>query len=644
MGSKELEDYISDHILSHEDIPSLIKKEYIELGFDEKTEESIADNDIKSVNQNIEYIEAIIEKVVCKHIDLNLLGFDTHIKKLSELDAEDVGKLVKIRGMINGFTSIKPMFLKAVFVCKICKNVRIIEQNEPFKLDSPIHCGAKTSSGKTCICTKFDLDLEHSKFQDSQKLIMQELPDDIRQIPIAKDILVLKKSLLNKVKCGDRVEIIGIVRVKVKDKGDTRFTDIYIEPNNIIVTRKDIDSILLTTDTINKIKEASEDPNIYYTLIANLAPSLVLVDDEKEAMLLAMVGGVESTSIDAKRRDWIHILLAGDPSTAKSQLLRTVAELSPIGMYVGGRGISRAGLTAAVIKEDDSWMLIAGAMPLCDKGICCIDELDKMNPEDREGMHIAMEQGTCPINKANINATLSAKASVIAAANPILSKYDTSKSISENIKNLPLTLQSRFDLIFIMLDKINAERDRVIAERIMGESEEITAIWEDRELFKSYLIYAKSMKPKMTPEAQRAIKEFYLNIRAKSSKKENMPVTPRQLEALKRLSEAHAKLLLKETVDVEDAEAVIRLMKVSIDETCNFCSSNKSDSIKSDKEKRIFDILKEKRKISKSKLKEMCGWDDEEFERILIKVISRNKIIERRKGAFEVDYEIIGEG
>lgn len=255
-------------------------------------------------------------------------------------------------------------------------------------------------------------------------------------------------------------------------------------------------------------------------------------------------------------------------NTAKSQLLQYVARVAPRGLYTSGRGSTAAGLTAAVVREKSGGLVLeAGALVLADKGICSIDEIDKMRPDDRVAIHEAMEQQTVSIAKGGIVATLNARASVLAAANPALGRYEPSRNITENI-NLPVTILSRFDLIFVMRDAPDAEVDSRMSEHILtlhrtGSTPEEVPL--NPEMLRKYVSYARGMTPVLTEEAAKRLRDFYLKMRSTSSTAESpVAITPRQLEALVRLSECRARSFLRKEVMVEDADAIIRLMTISL--------------------------------------------------------------------------------
>ena len=263
-----------------------------------------------------------------------------------------------------------------------------------------------------------------------------------------------------------------------------------------------------------------------------------------------------------KIRGDINLFLVGDPGTAKSELLKYAARVAPRGLYTSGRGSTAAGLTAAVIRDKSGMMMLeAGAVVLGDQGLVCIDEFDKMKPEDRSALHEVMEQQTCSVAKGGIVATLNARTSILAAANPLLGKYDPFRNITENV-NLPIPLLTRFDLVFAIRDEPKKEADSQIARHILGIHRRgtyaVTPIL-DIDMLGKYLAYSKRVDPVLSQEAEDKIFDYYLQMRNVESE-DMITVTPRQLEALVRLATARARLLLKDEVDVSDAERAVYLV------------------------------------------------------------------------------------
>jgi replicative DNA helicase Mcm len=294
-----------------------------------------------------------------------------------------------------------------------------------------------------------------------------------------------------------------------------------------------------------------------------------------------LFGGVPKQLPDITIRGDMNLLLVGDPGTAKSQLLQYVAKVAPRGLYTSGRGSTAAGLTAAVLRERRGGMTLeAGALVLADKGVACIDEIDKMRPEDRVAIHEAMEQHTVSVAKGGIVATLNARTAILAAANPAFGRYDPYRTVAENI-TLPVTILSRFDLIFVLRDVPEKEVDAKMTEHILDLHRTGTPPVEapiSPELLRKYISYSRSVKPALTKEALERLKDFYLTMRS-ASETEGTPIaiTARQLESLVRVAEARARAALRKEILAEDAEASIAIMKRSLGEVGIDVSSHKLD-------------------------------------------------------------------
>jgi replicative DNA helicase Mcm len=301
----------------------------------------------------------------------------------------------------------------------------------------------------------------------------------------------------------------------------------------------------------------------------------------KEAIMYLLFGGTAKHFPDITIRGNLNVLMLGDPGTAKSQLLQYVSKIAPRGLYTSGRGTTAAGLTAAVLRDKAGGMTLeAGALVLADQGVAAIDEMDKMRTEDRVAIHEVMEQHTVSIAKGGIVATLNARTSILAAANPTLGRYDPYRTVGENI-SLPVTILSRFDLIFVLRDVPERTKDELMTEHILDLHRRGIVPTEapiEADLFRKYVSYAKNVKPQLTREALDSLKEFYLRMRS-ASETEGTPVaiTARQLESLVRLAEARARVALRENVTLEDAERAVEIMKISLEQVGIDMSSQKFD-------------------------------------------------------------------
>lgn len=501
------------------------------------------------------------------------------VLKIRELTSDYIGRLVAIEGIVTRVTRVEAKLVKAHYV-HITPDGELHEFNYPEhgemgeRIEKPVVCPVCGRTGR------FELVLEKSEFIDWQKIVVQERPEEIPPGQIPRSIeVILTGDLVDSARPGDRSLITGILRVMPtqavqKASGRSVFS-FYIEANHVDVQQKVLEEIEITREDEEKIRELAKDPWIREKIIASIAPSIYGYYDIKEAIALLLFGGVPKIMFDGTRiRGDIHVLLVGDPGTAKSQLLQYTARLAPRGLYTSGKGSTAAGLTATVLRDKTTgeYYLEAGAMVIADGGVAAIDEIDKMREEDRSAIHEALEQQTVSIAKAGIVARLNARASVLAAGNPRFGRYDLTQPISKNI-DLPPTILSRFDLIFVIQDIPGEVKDRRLARHIIGVHSDIEKAkpFIDPQLLKKYISYArKYVRPQLTPEAMKLIEEFYVAMRRSGIRSEEakspppIAITPRQLEGLIRLAEAHAKMALRDKVTIEDVEEAIRLMYTTL--------------------------------------------------------------------------------
>jgi len=524
--------------------------------------------------EDSEYAEKM-EKVLVRIV--RLLGRE----QLRKLGSKQMGKLVLIEAIVVRATPVRPMVMQGSFKCKRCGTITSIEQTGTF-LKAPFECSDPSCRQKG----PFTFVQDESTFIDSQDLRLQERPEDLPpgQLPRTLNVKLIGGEIVDVARPGDHVSIVGVVRAFAPSRpgiGKLRTFILQLDANSIEVLGKEPETTLPSPEEEEKILELAKDPWIHRKIISSIAPSIYGYEHIKEAIMYLLFGGVSKSLPDISIRGEMNALLIGDPGTAKSQLLQYVARIAPRGLYTSGRGTTAAGLTAAVIREKGGSMsLEAGALVLADKGICCIDEMDKMRPEDRVAIHEAMEQHTVSVAKGGIVATLNARTAILAAANPTLGRYEPHRTVAENI-SLPVTILSRFDLIFVLRDVPNKEADGKMSAHILeihrrGISPVEAPI--GAELMRKYVSYAKTVKPVLGNEALKRLSDFYLAMRA-ASESEGSPVaiTARQLESLVRVAEARARVALKKEVSGEDAEAAITIMKRSLEEVGIDLSSYKVD-------------------------------------------------------------------
>lgn len=497
-------------------------------------------------------------------------------KGLREISADLINKLISVPGMVVRSSEIKPLAKKITYQCLQCDDVLMEAHLKGLALQKPTKC-------TNCGGKELEMNPEKSFFTDFQLVRLQELPEDLPagQLPHYIEVTVMD-DLVDRCRPGDRVLLTGTVRIEQEQSLQLR-TSLFrlrMEGNNIeflggifgnkderTVDSKDeriLDRIFISREDEKRILSIKDMPDAYDKLVASFAPHIYGHEIIKESILLLIVGSVTKKLADgSKRRGDINIFLVGDPGTAKSEMLKFAAKIAPRGLYTSGRGTTAAGLTAAVIRDKSGIMMLeAGAVVLGDQGLVCIDEFDKIKSEDRSALHEVMEQQTCSVAKGGIVATLNARTSILSAANPKYGKYDPFRNITENVEPLPIPLLTRFDIIHVIRDSADAERDNRIASHILEIHRDIEHAAQSAieiDLFRKYLAYAKQIEPKLTPEAIDILRKYYLQMRNVDS--EGMiTATPRQLEGLVRLATARARLLLKDNVDQEDAERAIYLV------------------------------------------------------------------------------------
>jgi replicative DNA helicase Mcm len=505
---------------------------------------------------------------------------------IRDIRSHHISKFISIEGIVRKVTEVRPRIVEAAFGCTNCGSVTMVPQ-ENSQLRSPFEC-------PRCHTKRLVFMPESSISADSQRVRIQEYPENLRggEQPQMIDV-ILEDDLAGIINPGDRVVINGIVRVKPRGTGGKKLThmDVYIEGNSVEVLEQEYEEFEITEEDKERILELSRSETIFEDIVKSIAPSIYGHEDVKLAIALQLFGGVPKKLPDGTEiRGDIHVLLVGDPGVAKSQLLRYVHRIAPRSVYTTGKGTTSAGLTATAVRDeiDGRWTLEAGTLVLADKGVALVDEIDKMRSEDRSALHEALEQQTISIAKAGINAILRARCALLGAANPKYGRFDRYSSIAEQIDLSP-TLLSRFDLIFVMTDDPDEEKDRKLADHILsshelgemmerqrniaaGYSEEVIAAKSQRiepkidpELLRKYIAYAKkTVFPVMTEEAKKRIEDFYVSLRARAKENSPVPITARQLESLVRLAEASARLRLSDRVEVEDVERVIKLMNSSL--------------------------------------------------------------------------------
>ncbi len=474
--------------------------------------------------------------------------------QLRLLRSKYIGKFVAVDGIVRKTDEIRPRIVNALFECRSCQRLQEVPQTSNM-ISEPALC-------QECGGRSFKLLQEESEFMDTQTTKLQEPLENLSGGEEPKQILVvMEDDLVDSLTPGDIVKITGIMKT-VRDEKTKRFKN-YIYGNYIEPLEHEFEELKISEEDEEEIKKLAADPDVYNKIINSTAPSIQGYREVKEAIALQLFGGSPKELEDKTRiRGDIHILIVGDPGIGKSQMLKYVSKLAPRGIYTSGKGTSGVGLTAAAVRDEfGGWSLEAGALVLGDRGNVCIDELDKMRSEDRSAIHEALEQQTISIAKAGIMATLNARCSVLAAANPKFGRFDQYKSIGEQI-DLPSPILSRFDLIFIVEDKPNVEKDTKLAAHILRIHKDTSIPFEiEPELLRKYIAYARrEVSPKLTDEAIAVLQEFYVGMRGGAAEDDSpVPITARQLEALIRLSEASSRIRLGTEVTGVDAQRAITI-------------------------------------------------------------------------------------
>ena len=519
-------------------------EEWIDLYLSNQTrfKPSFKNSVLKLKDQKLSGINAL---QVFKSLQVKLISDDDI--QMDEINSKKEGQTVSFTALINGTDSPKTFVKEAYVMCPNCYTKEKVKANFERKLPS-----------MKCVnpaCKRIAMDIQKSGIitEDIQTILMvQPLEYAKKNSPIMFYGKVTGEQVGTSF-IGQKKRILGIFRSDIDEKKDEN--DVYIDVISLTDV-DDVDEILPTDDEIKCIKNDIEEGEFIEKLVNSYAPHIYGYNDIKLSCLLQLVGGVES-----KKRADINILLVGDPSMAKSELLKYGKEVTQKSIYTSGKGTTSAGLTIGMVKLSDGRMVAqAGVLPLCNRGHAFIDEFDKMNKDDRSSMHEAMEQQTVSIAKAGVSMTLDAKTSILAAANPKFGNYDDNLTLMDNI-NIPSPLLSRFDLIWLIKDKVNVTEDMQKANHILDgfDNTDIdkTCRFSSRELT-AYINLVKKCKPQLTREVRDEIVSIYEKLRQSSNEQFNIGI--RQLEALIRLSMAHAKLQFKTEVGVEDILTVKKLL------------------------------------------------------------------------------------
>ena len=522
---------------------------------------TITNNDLATLilnrkSQADKYFEDALLKIgVEKPIvdDLTIRYINLPSVSIRDMKSSLVGQTRSFEGIVRRVSEVKSKATVACFECINCTyRVKIPQSTETIYPEKCDNCGK----------TKWKVVAELGEYVDYQTIIVQEFPESVSGGDQPKSITItLTGDITALVIPGNRVNIVGTIKLK-KIKSDSGLVfEPFVEGNSVLVKDENYDNITISEADLKQITDLSLCPDLLTILSSSIAPTVYGNVDVKKGICLQLFGGVPKTISNTRIRGDIHVLLIGDPGIAKSVIMKHVVSLMPRGVFTHGYSSSKAGLTATAIKDEDGqWVLEAGALVLASGGLCAVDEIDKMQDNDREALHGAMEQQEIDIAKAGIVAKLYTRCSLLAAANPKLGRFDMCQGLSQQF-NLAPTLLSRFDLIYPLTDTPEANRDSAIADYILNThtTQEVKET-VPYDLLRKYIAYARNINPKLTKEAALIIKDYYTKVRGLANNMQTVPITARSLEALIRLSEAAARLRLSSEVTVDDAELVVTIV------------------------------------------------------------------------------------
>ncbi|GFE53933.1 DNA replication licensing factor [Babesia ovis] len=548
-------------------------------------------------------------------------GEGDSVVKMKTVNADYIGCLSLIEVDVTRVGLLKPRVQVATYECDMCHGhtYKAIQGPNFLPITDCVDCSTRNNARGTL---KFHSRL--SKFDKYQELRVQEPLYHLAEGELPKSLKCeLFGELTQSVRPGDSLLMFGILLPVVQNAYNPKRSALLAEKVFRVVSVEHQKKILdasksSDSDLARRIDALRRDPDLYERLAYSIAPEIYGHDDVKKALLLQLIGGVTREKKDGGIiRGSIHVLLLGDPGVAKSQLLKKVCTISSRGVYTTGKGSSSTGMTAAIVKDPQTGetALEGGALVLADLGLCCIDEFDKMDDYDRSAIYEAMEQQTVSIAKAGHCSTMPARSAVLAAANPVNGVYDVRKSVFHNM-NLPAALLTRFDLQFLMLDRVDRGKDAQLAEHVVnlvkGISQEQTPKYAvvDKELMRTYITMAKQYEPTMSPEIVDKVSEWYVNARQQELESETYNderftyTTPRSMLAILRLCQALARLRFSNVVEMADFEEAVRLteqMKVSLTEAKNDRQSHKRQSGTS----QVMHLLRRRR----DELKQQDSWD-----------------------------------
>lgn len=532
--------------------------------------------------------EVAMKVILLKYPHYDRIHSEIHVRitdlptayTLRELRQAHLNALVRVRGTVTRRTGVFPQLKYVKFDCNKC-GVTL----GPFQQESNVE--VKITFCQNCQSRgPFSLNSEKTVYRNYQKMTLQESPGTVPagRLPRHREVILLW-DLIDSAKPGEEVEVTGIYRnnydVQLNSKNGFPVFATILEANNVVKSHDALAGFRLSDEDEKKIRALSKDPEVVEKIISSIGPSIYGHRDIKTAIACSLFGGVPK-NVQGKHqiRGDINVLLLGDPGTAKSQFLKYVEKTAHRAVFATGQGASAVGLTASVRRDPmtSEWTLEGGALVLADKGTCLIDEFDKMNDQDRTSIHEAMEQQSISISKAGIVTSLQARCAIIAAANPIGGRYNSTIPFAQNVE-LTEPILSRFDVLCVVRDTVDPEIDELLATFVvqsharshptynLEEAEsnpnqvpiaQQSAIPQD--LLRKYILYAREKcQPKLHNMDKDKIARLYADMRRESLATGSFPITVRHLESIFRLAESFAKMRLSEFVSSGDMDRAIKV-------------------------------------------------------------------------------------
>ena len=576
-----------NRLLAEYPIQKSLMVDYEEL---ERFDRDVADLLVKQPDTMIDAAEQALvraQEVTYKtaHPDV---AFEPHVRffnlpdsglLIQDISSRQIRELISVKGVVTKRGPVRHKVKIAVYKCQMCDAQMKVPMTKNVQVPQVcIECKRRA----------LKLEEERSYFVDVQYSEAQELLERLKGgSPAATIELWMEDDLVNRVTPGETVTFTGVMRLRLPQKGKTKSESDQIYTRYIDVvsaqkTQREFEEIETTKDDERQILELSHDPQLYDKMRDSVAQGIYGHNEVKEALSLQLFGGTPGKSMagGGAIRDDMHILLIGDPGSAKTRFLQSMQAIAPKGIYVSGKSVTGVGLTASAEKDelgDGGWTLKAGALVIASGGIAGVDEFDKIDDNERAAMHEVMESQSVSVAKAGIVAKFRAKTAILAAANPKFGRFDANKLPGQQF-DIPPTILSRFDLIFPIIDVMDEEKDSALAQYILSmhqssakttsakapPAEQVGVI--DPVFLRKYVAYARqNFRPVLSDEAMGKIKSFYVEMRKRGKADGAVPITPRQIEGLIRMSEASAKIRLSDKVELADAERAIRLTTYVLD-------------------------------------------------------------------------------